>query len=77
MTQLEELENLPGIYQVCFRNAGIGIMFYEPPEGYQPTNYWENKDKWKQYLIVHHYYPTLEEALIEETKRLLNEHHKI
>ena len=74
---LDSIEGLRdhGLYQILFRNAGVGLQFYEPPDGYDLK--YDNSiliegvtDYWRRYLIIRHYYPTLEEALTAELNRL-------
>lgn len=76
----EKIERLQekGLYNIAFRNAGVGLMFFEPPDdgtigweelvGEDDPNY---RDMWRQYLAVERYYPTLDEAVNAEfLKRL-------
>jgi hypothetical protein len=65
------------IYNICFRNAGVGIQWHKSVEyPVKPMLVIDNvrtgNDSWKQGLYVEKYYPTLTEAIIEETKRLKN-----
>lgn len=58
------------IYNILYRAAGVGFLFYTPlpPEagtpGYMPP------ENWQQGLSVDHYYPTFEEAVDAEYARL-------
>lgn len=78
MTTLEKLEALHNLetctlYDIMFRNAGVGMMFYYPekvpnnilPEGRTPPKNWE------QGLSVQRYYPTFEECVDAEYARLV------
>lgn len=81
MSGLNSIEILRehGLHQILFRNAGVGLQFYEPPEDFdieyedQPVaglNIPKSTDSWRQYLIIRRYYQTLEEALSVELARL-------
>ena len=51
-----------GLHAILFRNAGVGLQFYEGPfdeEGQPPAD-------WRRFLIVRRYYPTLIEAVNAE-----------
>jgi hypothetical protein len=56
-----------GLYDILFRNAGVGLMFYLAPMGI-PIEEFPN-DSWKQHLYVHSYYPTFDEAVEAEYLR--------
>ncbi len=65
------------IYNICFRNAGVGIQWHKSIEyPVKPMlvidNIRTNNDSWKQGLYIEKYYPSLTEAIIEETKRFKN-----
>ena len=68
ITELDTLGKLQGIqeratvFAILWRNAGVGFQFYEGPE--------EHSDSWRDFLVVHHYYPTFEEAVEAEYERL-------
>jgi hypothetical protein len=59
------------IYNICFRTAGVGIMWcdHEKLAKVGQANY-------KDSLFVKHYYPTLRKAVEAELKRL-NQHQSI
>lgn len=70
--QVEDLREL-GLYDIAFRKAGVGLIFFEPPD--DGTIGWrelaEDADEfyrraWKQYLRVDRYYPTFVEAVEAE-----------
>lgn len=64
--RITELKERQTVYNIMFRNAGVGILFYigsGQPESYQKG--WELRD-----LIVHQYYPSLKEAVEAEHARL-------
>ena len=67
-SRIEELREY-GLHNIMFRNAGVGLLFFEPPEGFE-INPMEQDDTWKQYLVVSRYYPTLIEAVEAECSRL-------
>ena len=76
--QIEQLHQC-GLYDILFRNAGVGFLFYEPPDGFEiesedrligGLNLPMPTDSWKKYLVVHRYYPTLDEAISAEMTRL-------
>lgn len=54
-------DNNAVLYNICFRNAGVGFQWYEENT--------ENKT-WKDGLVVHAYYPSLAEAMEGEFIRL-------
>ena len=67
-----------GLHDICFRNAGVGLLFYDPPEGFeitQPTlkeamkTGYRTDNSWRQYLSVQKYYPTFTEAVKGEYDR--------
>jgi len=73
LQKLHKIEEQKSIYDIHYCRAGIGIIFYEPPEGYdinQKFNDSRNKDYWRKYLTVNRYYPTFEEMIKAEYKRL-------
>ena len=58
--QIEKLHQ-SGLHNIMFRNAGVGLLFYEPPDGWEMET--ENvqigdiaipkpTDVWKKYLVV-------------------------
>ena len=73
MTALEQLHAIEGsatIYDIHYCRAGVGIMFYEPPDRFE---IFDKGEEWRRYLIVRHYYPTIEEAISAEYNRLFPE----
>ncbi len=69
--KIKELENIAekkgqSIYNICFRRAGVGILFYD--EG-------RIKDisSWRDGLYVDSYYSDLETAINAEITRLKGE----
>lgn len=74
MTTLEKLkaiEEKKVIYNICYRVAGVGIMFYDESrlngaEGPGRALY----DGWEKGLYVDKYYPTFEQAVDAEYARL-------
>lgn len=72
-TQTDVIEELreAGLHSIFFRNAGVGIQFYEPPDGFEiEVGLGVRDNKWRDYLIVRKYYPTLEEAVNAEVARV-------
>ncbi len=79
----EKIERLQekGLYDILFRNAGVGLMFFNPPEGVTIETFrMVGRDigdgrmvevpvadnSWKKYLVVDTYYPSLDEAVSSE-----------
>jgi hypothetical protein len=58
--KLKAIRSMSVIYNICYRNAGVGFMFYEEPRS----------TRWEDGLVVYAYYPTLEEAVDAEFLRL-------
>lgn len=66
LAKLGAIEQAAHIYEICYRNAGVGFCFYEGPydaEGHIPRD-------WRQHLVTHNYYPTIHEAIAAEFQRL-------
>jgi hypothetical protein len=68
------LENGEVIYNIAFRNAGVGIMWLKSVEFPLPemsinTNYINHDDSWRQGLYVDRYHETLTEAIEYEIER--------
>lgn len=62
-----------GLYAILFRRAGIGCQFYEPPPGTpepDPQVVWSRMDPWRDYLVVHRYYESIEAAVGAEVERV-------
>jgi len=68
------------VYNIAFRNAGVGIVFFHSEKAGRMPNITSLKD-WREWgitvsewykkgLVVYKYYPTLSKAIEEETKRL-------
>ena len=62
LEKLRAIEKSKVIYNICFRNAGVGFMFYD-------ERLVKNND-FKTGLTLEHYYPTFTKAVREEYKRL-------
>lgn len=57
-----------GLYEIKFRNAGVGCAFYEGPRG---VDGWVDRDaEWRPFLKVYGYHPTLSAAVDAELQRL-------
>jgi len=67
LDKLHAIEKAKNIYDIHYCRAGIGFLFYDPPEGFE-TNL--QYDDWKEYLTVDTYYKTFEQAVDAEYKRL-------
>lgn len=74
MQKLHKIEEVKTIYNIHYCNAGVGISFFDPPEGYKMPKYNDsiNKDYWRKYLTVDKYYSTFEECIKAEFKRLID-----
>ncbi len=67
-----------GLYDICFRKAGVGLRFYEAgrarDEFLKMPHTWDDKfDVTKHFqlgLVVYKYYPTPADAVAGETGRL-------
>jgi hypothetical protein len=68
------------LYDIHFRNAGVGFTFWKPPSikaGCEllgsaccQLSTKEQTDKWRQYLIIERYYTSFEQVVKEEYKRM-------
>lgn len=67
MTTLAKIAwlNDHGLYSIHFRNAGVGMTFYEGPPEPDPRD-----PTWKLHLVIHRYYPTLAQAAHAEYRRI-------
>lgn len=54
-----------GLHDIMFRNAGVGLLFYEGP----PISLALHDDSWRRYLVVQKYYRTFGEAVRAEWMR--------
>lgn len=81
MTTLQKLAAInkrKNIYSIHFRNAGIGIQFYEPGDcdlkrvdGHHPGSC-RDCHSWVSYLTVNRYHRTFVKAVDAEYRRLKN-----
>jgi hypothetical protein len=74
LEKLHKIEEAKCIYDIHYCKAGVGILFYEPPEGYDINvkfNDSRKKDFWRKYLNVDKYYPTFEEMIEAEYARIV------
>lgn len=69
LTKLHEIEDATTIYNIHYCRAGVGFSFYEPPDDFE-IKFPYKSEEWRQYLHVYAYYPTFEEAVEGEYKRL-------
>ena len=68
MDDIEKLESIANekgatIYNICHRNAGWAVQWYEEKKQ-------GDSDNWKDGLIIYKYYPSFAEAIKAEIKRL-------
>ena len=63
---IDQIEEKASIYNIHRCMAGWGIQFYEPPEGFEMTQ----NNNWRDHLVTHDYYPTLEECVKAEHTKL-------
>ncbi len=59
-----------GLYDIMFRNAGVGLLFYTGPvdeNGWIPE---ATSRTWRDYLVVDRYYPDFDAAIDAEYERL-------
>ncbi|BCG50033.1 hypothetical protein [Ralstonia phage RP13] len=70
---LDEIRSTKVVYNIHFCRAGIGIQFFDPPSGFDHVRfiYEPNQVDWKKYLVVYKYYPTLQEAIAGEYRRIV------
>lgn len=54
-----------GLHDIMFRNAGIGMLFFEPPPEYD-TDDLQNDPNWRRHLHVKNYHASLKEAVDAE-----------
>jgi hypothetical protein len=67
LVQKVQLLQHAGLFQINFRNAGVGCVFYEGPRADDGAPL---PDDWRARLRVHAYYPTLTAAVNAECQRL-------
>jgi trehalose-6-phosphate synthase len=67
MKKLHAIEDKKCIYDIHYCRAGVGFLFYEPPQEGEVDM---TKSEWKKYLKVDKYYPSFKEAVGAEYKRL-------
>jgi len=58
------------LYDIMFRNAGVGLLFYNERTGGIPAKL---NNSWKEHLSVTKYYPTFKEAIEGELKKFAGE----
>lgn len=68
LNKLHEIEKKKCIYNIHYCKAGIGMIFFDPPDDFKEID--PLKDIWKKYLTVEKYYPTFEEMIEAEFKKL-------
>lgn len=69
LAKLHKIEETVVIYNIHYCTAGVGFCFYDPPDDFEIDLKYPS-DEWRQHLITHRYYPTFEEAVESEYKRL-------
>ena len=57
------------VYSIHFANAGVGVQYYNWNTS-DASQLGYNKTEWKKNLFVNKYYPTMKEAILQETKWL-------
>jgi len=74
--KLQQLKLYGRIYNICFRRAGVGIQYYDPPKDFKIK---VGDNTWHQYLKVNKYHSTFGEAIDAEYKRFfdINENERI
>lgn len=65
MQKLEIIKQMRVIYNICFRNAGVGFQFYRGD-----FSDMGNDGEWRKHLHIDKYYPSLAEAIEAEYNRL-------
>lgn len=68
LEKLHAIEDKKIIYDIHYCKAGVGFIFYSPPEGYDITIL--DGDSWKKFLTNDKYYDTFEKAVAGEYLRL-------
>lgn len=67
-----------GLYDIAFRNTGVGLMFFEPPAdfiypewtpGMSESELKERDRSWRKYLTVETYYNSFDEAVSAEFEK--------
>lgn len=77
ISKIEKLDALAGeqgatIYNICHRNAGWGVQWYEGANEQASGKPGSRvPDHWRRDLVVYTYYPTIAEMIAGETERLL------
>ena len=69
LRKLHKIEDSTAVYNIHYCRAGIGFCFYDPPDDFKIELKYPN-DEWRKHLHVYDYYPTFEEAVEGEFKRL-------
>lgn len=67
LDMLKVIEDSKCIYSINYRNAGVGMSFYNPPEGYK-----QDAD-WRRYIHTRAYHPSFEDCVRAEYIRLQND----
>jgi hypothetical protein len=66
LEKLAWIEQNSRIYAILYRNAGVGMQFYEGPEAAL-----DGRDEtWRQHLVIRSYYKDFQEAVDAEYRRL-------
>lgn len=66
--KLHTIEEHKNIYDIHYCRAGVGFIFFAPPAGYRQKPYPDQT--WKKHLTVEKYYPTFEDAVEAEYRKL-------
>lgn len=67
MEMLKVIEKARTIYNISYRNAGVGFLFYNPTKVYPGGS---KNEEWRKSLTVDRYYDTFEQAVKAEFDRL-------
>lgn len=73
LEKLHRIEKEKSIYDIHYCRAGVGFVFYEPPNGHDINKRFNdsiNRDYWRKYLKVDKYYPTFTKAVNAEYRNL-------
>lgn len=69
LEKLHEIESKKVIYDIHYCRAGVGFVFYDREVEARATQV-RSSESWRNGLTVQQYYPTFEEAVDAEHKRL-------
>jgi len=67
LEKLEAIREYKVVYQILFRNAGVAIQFYDPPDDFKAKG---SDETWRNFLKINKFYPTIKEAIDAEYSRV-------